>query len=293
MKKESKGEITEREKKRMQRAMSAYFDVQGFIGISDDMETDEKVRLLLNKGVELVKSLDETANSIINEDYSEVYEMLGIPIGKQQYREFVVIMSKIKMDEYSEKNREKYEEQVKQKMFDQCIREKFLDSVINQFGEKIPVPDWSKNISVNIVTSDDNDFNEVLKRSVEKYISAKNVDENLLEKCGLAFEHVTGLLYTKKEYKELVEWKYYCGGVPTEKRAPKLFDLFYKFAKAYRLAEKFMPKQAEELAFEMGLDIEQGEPMPRGEHFPWWGKDMIDRYCPTMREDYYNWLEER
>ena len=293
MKKENKGEKTERENRRLQRAMTSYFDIQGFVGIKDDMEMDTKVNLLVAKGVELMKKINDTADSIINEDYSEVCEMLGIPIGKQQYREFVVIMSKIKMDEYSEKNRAKYEEQVKQKMFDQCIREKFLDSVINQFEEKIPVPDWNKNISVNIVTSDDNDFNDVLKRSVEKFINAKNVDEHVLEKCGEAFEYVTNMLYTKKEYKELVEWKYYCGGVPTEKRAPKLFDLFYKFARAYRLAKRFQPDETNELAFEMGLGIDMNEPMPRGEHFAWWAKDMIDRYCPTIKDDYYEWLEER
>ena len=290
MKKEQK---TNKPNKRLEKAMSSYFDICNYVGIEDSMDKKKKVRILLSAGEKTMGEINETLDGIINEDYSEVFEMLNIPISKPQYKEFVSIMGKIKMDAFSEKNREKYEEQVKQKMFDQCLREKFLDSVINQFEDVVPVPDWNKNISVNVVTSDDKDFNDVLQRSIDKYVEVKNVKENLLNKYGEAFEYITELKYSKKDYKTLVEWQYFCGGVPNENSAPKMFSVFYKFNQLFRLGLEFYKDATQDLLDEMGLAIEENEPMPRGEHFPWWTKEMIDRYCPTVKDDYYDWLNEK
>ncbi|MBR4624347.1 MAG: hypothetical protein IKO56_02280 [Alphaproteobacteria bacterium] len=290
MKKEQK---TSKPNKRLEKAMSSYFDICNYVGIEDSMDKKKKVRILLSAGEKTMGEINETLDGIINEDYSEVFEMLNIPISKPQYKEFVSIMGKIKMDAFSEKNREKYEEQVKQKMFDQCLREKFLDSVINQFEDVVPVPDWNKNISVNVVTSDDTDFNNVLQRSIDKYVEVKNVKENLLNKYGEAFEYITELKYSKKDYKTLVEWQYFCGGIPNENSAPKMFSVFYKFNQLFRLGLEFYKDATQDLLDEMGLAIEENEPMPRGEHFPWWTKEMIDRYCPTVKDDYYDWLNEK
>lgn len=290
MKKEKK---TDKPNKRLEKAMSSYFDICNYVGIEDTMDKEKKVKILVTAGEKTMGEINETLDGIINEDYSEVFEMLNIPISKPQYKEFVSIMGKIKMDAFSEKNREKYEEQVKQKMFDQCLREKFLDSVINQFEDVVPVPDWNKNISVNVVTSDDTDFNNVLQRSIDKYVEVKNVKENLLNKYGEAFEYITELKYSKKDYKTLVEWKYFCGGIPNENSAPKMFSVFYKFNQLFRLGLEFYKDDTQDLLDEMGLAIDESEPMPRGEHFPWWTKEMIDRYCPTVKDDYYDWLNEK
>lgn len=290
MKKEQK---TNKPNKRLEKAMSSYFDICNHVGIEDSMDKEKKVKILVSEGKKTMGEINETLDGIINEDYSEVFEMLNIPISKIQYKEFVSIMGRIKMDEFSEKNREKYEEQVKQKMFDQCLREKFLDSVINQFENVVPVPDWNKNISVNVVTSDDTDFNNVLQRSIDKYVEVKTVKENLLNKYGEAFEYITELKYSKKDYKTLVEWQYFCGGVPNENSAPKMFSVFYKFNQLFRLGLEFYKDATQDLLDEMGLAIEESEPMPRSEHFTWWTKEMIDKYCPMVKDDYYDWLNEK
>lgn len=293
MKEKDSSKADEKKAARLKVCMMSYFDVQGYAGLSDDMDKDTKVKVLVKTGVSEMRKIDEIENDIVERDYSEVYNMLNIPISKQQYKEFVVIMSKIKSGEYRDNSRLRYEEQVKQKQFDQCIREKFLDSVINSYSDEIPVPDMSKTLSLNIVTSDDREFNEVVARSVERYTEARNTHGVVLSKLGEAFEFVTDQEWNAKEYKELVEWKYMTGGVPGEKSAPKLFSIFYKFAKAFRMAERFCPDEASELAFEVGLWVEGKEPMPREEHFPWWPKDAIDRWCPTMKDDYYDWLSEQ
>lgn len=279
--------------KKLEKAMRAFFSVSHTVGITDDMDKHTVISLLLNEGVKEMKAIADNTDSIVNEDYSEVSEMMNIPVSKQQYTEFVNIMSKIRMNAFTEKNREKYEETVKQKLFDQCLREKFLDNVINQYEEDVPVPDWNTNISINIASSDDKEFNEVLQRSVEKRIEVLNVHTDMLNRLGLAFEFATEMKYSRKDYKMLVDWKYLCGGVPNENSAPKLFSLFYNFNKVIRLATEFFGDAVEDLLFEMGLHIETDEPNPMGEHYPWWGKDMIDLYCPRTKDDYYDWLKEK
>lgn len=294
MKKEGKNsEADGKRAARLNTCMMSYFDVQGYAGISDDMDTDTKVKVLVKTGVDEMRKMDEIENDIVDRDYSEVSVMLNIPISKQQYKEFVAIMSKIKSGEYLDRNRMRYEEQVRQKLFDQCIREKFLESVINSYSEEIPVPDVNGMAYRNVAAGDDREFNEVIARSVGKHMEARNVHGVMLSKLGEAFEYVMELQWNAKEYKELVEWKYMTGGVPGEKSAPKLFSLFYKFARAFRMAERFCPDEASELAFEVGLSVEGKEPMPREGHFPWWPKDAIDRWCPTMKDDYYDWLGEQ
>jgi hypothetical protein len=61
----------------------------------------------------------------------------------------------------------------------------------------------------------------------------------------------------------------------------------------FRLGLEFYKDATQDLLDEMGLAIEENEPMPRGEHFAWWTKEMIDRYCPTVKDDYYDWLNEK
>lgn len=288
-------EKKQKNSKKLEKAMTAYFDVSVMLGL-DKIDVDDnnrtKIKVLLEEGVKTLSEINQKTDGIIGEDYSEISEFMNIPVSKQQYREIVSIMTKIRMNDFSDKNKEKYEENVKQKMFDQCLREKFLDKVVNQSEDTIPVPDWNKNISLNIVTSDDKEFNEVLQRSIERSIEIKNVLEDLLLKYGLAFEYLTEMKYSKRDYKTMVEWKYMLGGVPNENSAPRLFSLFYKFNQAVRLAADFDFFGMDELLTEMGMQMNLVEPLPRSEHFQWWTKDMVDRYCSLAKDGYYEWLEE-
>lgn len=288
-----KKEKKKKPNKRLAKAMEAYFDVSNRIGITDDMDDKKKISLLLKEGMEATSSMLDEINSITEEDYSTVSDMLGINVSKQQYKEFVTIMTKIRMGKFTEKNREKYEENVKQKMFDQCMREKFLDSVINSYDETMPIPEWSHNMNIELEGSEDKEFDEILNTSIERSMRATEVHKEELIKLGLAFEYVTKMKYTAKDFKLMLDWKYYCGGVPSENSKPKLFDLMQKFMIAVRLGEDFGLPGFEELFNEMGMKVELSEPMPQGDHFQWWSKDLIDKYCPLIKDDYYEWLSER
>jgi hypothetical protein len=286
-------EKKEKENKRLNKAAEHYFRVASSLGLELEMDLKTKVNILLNAGVKEMREMHEELDNIIEEDYSTVFDVLQIPVSKQQYSEFVTIMTKIRTGEFSEKNREKYEENVKQKMFDQCMREKFLDNVINAFDETIPVPEWTKNLSINLKAKDDDEFNAVMEKSVERNMRASEVHRKLITSYSMAFEYITECKYTAKEYKTMLDWKYYCGGIPSESSKPRLFDLFYKFMKAMRLGEDFGIQEFESLSREMGLEINTTEPMPLGEHFGWWDKETIFRYCPTVKEDYIEYLKEK
>lgn len=279
--------------KRLEASARAYFDISSSLGLNDDMSLNEKVQLLLKEGLKCLQSLHEDEDSIITEDYDEVFNTLNIPLSKQQYKEFVTIMSKIRIDEFSDKNREKYEETVKQKVFDSYIREQFLDKVINQFDDNIPIPDLTKNISINVIGKDDDEFNEVLNQSIEKNIKILTIHKQLLNNLGLAFEYVTEGKYTSKDFKTLLDWKYFSGGVPNENSKSKLFDVFYKYMKAMRLGEDFEVKEINALLREMGMEIKLIEPLPQSDHYAWWERDVIERYCPSAVEDYRDWLKEK
>ena len=286
-------EKEKKENKRLNKAGEHYFAVASSLGLTLEMDLNMKVAILLDAGVKEMREMHEELDNIVDEDYNTVSNVLQIPVSKQQYGEFVSIMSKIKVGEFTEKNRENYEENVKQTMFDQCMREKFLDTVINSFDETVPVPEWTKNFSINLKAKDDDEFNAVLEKSVERNMRASEIHKKLINSYSLAFEYVTECKYSAKEYKTMLDWKYFCGGVPSEGSKSKLFDLFYKFMKAVRLGDDFGLPLFEELYREMGLRVETEEPMPIAGHFRWWDKETVLRYCPTAKEDYLDYLKER
>ena len=285
--------ITLKESKRMKKAAEHYFRVASSLGLTLEMELNTKVKILLDAGVKAMRTMNEELDNIVDEDYTTVSEVLQIPVSKQQYTEFVTILTKIKTGEFTDKNRERYEANVKQKMFDQCMREKFLDTVINSYEEKVQVPDFGGLANFNIGSNDDEEFSEVIEKSVERNMNATEVHRKLIVSYSLAFEYITECKYSAKEFKNMLDWKYFCGGIPTEKSKPKLFDLFYKFMKAVRLCETFNVNDHESLLYEMGLNLETTEPMPLGDHFDWWDAETIMRYCPTAKEDYLDYLNEK
>lgn len=279
--------------KRLTKAMEAYLDVSNKVGIPDEMDWRMKVQVLLKVGIEEMQAMLDETNAIMEEDYTTVSDMLGINVSKQQYKEIVTIMTKIRMGEFTDKNREKYEENVKQKMFDQCMREKFLDSVINSYDDTMPIPEWTRNMNIELEGTDDKEFDEILNTSVERSIKATKVHKEMLNRLGLAFEYITQMKYTQKDYKLMLDWRYYCGGVPSENSKPKLFDLIQKFMVAARLGYDFGLEGFDELYNEMGIEVSFNEPMPQSGHFQWWSKDLIEKYCPTALDDYMDWLSER
>lgn len=278
--------------KRLNKAMEAYLDISNKVSLPDDMDMSMKVQVLLKVGIEEMQAMIDETNAIMEEDYSTVSDMLGINVSKQQYREIVTIMTKIRMGEFTDKNREKYEETVKQKMFDQCMREKFLDSVVNSYDETMPIPEWTRNMNIELEGNDDKEFDEILNTSVERNIKATKVHKEMLNKLGLAFEYITKMKYTQKDYRLMLDWKYYCGGVPSENSKPKLFDLIQKFMVAARLGQDFGLDGFDDLYSEMGIEVTFNEPLPQGDHFQWWSKDLIEKYCPTVLDDYMEWLSE-
>lgn len=278
--------------KRLNKAMEAYLDISNKVSLPDDMDMSMKVQVLLKVGIEEMQAMIDETNAIMEEDYSTVSDMLGINVSKQQYREIVTIMTKIRMGEFTDKNREKYEETVKQKMFDQCMREKFLDSVVNSYDETMPIPEWTRNMNIELEGNDDKEFDEILNTSVERNIKATKVHKEMLNKLGLAFEYITKMKYTQKDYRLMLDWKYYSGGVPSENSKPKLFDLIQKFMVAARLGQDFGLDGFDDLYSEMGIEVTFNEPLPQGDHFQWWSKDLIEKYCPTVLDDYMEWLSE-
>ena len=289
MKKEKKT----KENKKLKSAMTAYFDVSASIGLTDEMSVQEKLQKMLSAGVYEMSLMHEKLDDILKDDWDNVYNVLGIPISKAQYKEFVNIMTKIKMDKFSDKNRAKYEYDTKQKMFDQCAREKFLDTVINSYEENVILPEQATDIEVETPEEADSEFNEIFDRSIEKNIDAICIHKKMINNLGLAFEYVTQMKYTKKDFKMMLDFKYYNGGVPNENSHAKLFDLFYKFMTAYRIGLEFELPDFEDYASEMGLQIDLSEPMPRSEHWEWWTPDVIEKYCPTIKEEYFEWLKEQ
>ena len=281
-----------KENKKAKSAMMAYFAVSDALKLTDDMTVNEKLKLMLSAGVHELQAMNEKLDSIISEDWDYTNSMLGITISKAQYKEFVTIMTKIRLNEYTDKNREKYEEITKQKRFDQFAREKFLDSVINSYDENFSVPE-GKIGEIEIEGIDDEEFNEILNKSIEKNIEANAVHKKMIDNMGLAFEYITGMKYTRKDFRTMLDWKYFCGGVPSENSKSKLFDLFYKFMTAARLGKDFELSEFDDLFYEMGMNVELVEPMPRSEHWEWWTPDMIVKYCPTIFDEYFEWKREK
>lgn len=289
MKKEK--EKKPKENKKMKSAMTAYFDVQNRIGLTDDMTVQEKLKKMLSAGVHEMSEMNEKLDAIISEDWDYANSMLGVEISKAQYKEFVTIMTKIRLDKFSDKNREKYEADTRQKRFDQFAREQFLDSVINQYDENFSIPE-NRTAETEIEAVDDEEFNEILNKSIERNIEASSVHKKLIDNLGLAFEYITNMKYTKRDFKTMLDWKYYSGGIPNETSHSRLFDIFYKFMSAARLGADFELSDFDDFFTEMGMKLELVEPMPRSEHWSWWTPDMIEKYCPTIKEEYFEWLKE-
>lgn len=274
------------------KAYTSYLDVEVSIGLTDKMSTQEKLKIMIKAGVNEMAEMNEKLDSIISEDWEYISNTLDINISKAQYKEFVSIMTKIKLEKFSDKNREKYELDTKQKRWDQYARENFLNSVINSYEDKFSIPKDSDIEEPNnrII---DKEFNSILNKSIEKNIEINTVHKQLIDNLCLAFVYITDLKYTTHDFKNMLDWKYYNGGVPNESSHSKLFDLFYKFMIAARLGADFEIKEFSDMFEEIGMKLELIEPMPKSEHWSWWTPDVIQKYCPTVSEEYFEWLNEK
>lgn len=274
------------------KAYTSYLDVEVSIGLTDKMSAQEKLKIMIKAGVNEMTEMNEKLDSIISEDWEYISNTLDINISKAQYKEFVSIMTKIKLEKFSDKNREKYELDTKQKRWDQYARENFLNSVINSYEDKFSIPKDSDIEEPNnrII---DKEFNSILNKSIEKNIEINTVHKQLIDNLCLAFVYITDLKYTTHDFKNMLDWKYYNGGVPNESSHSKLFDLFYKFMIAARLGADFEIKEFSDMFEEIGMKLELIEPMPKSEHWSWWTPDVIQKYCPTVSEEYFEWLNEK
>lgn len=290
--KQNKTKAELKEERLKLKAYTAYLDVEVSIGLTNKMSTQEKLKIMLNAGVNEMTEMNEKLDSIISDDWEYISNTLDINISKAQYKEFVSIMTKIRLEKFSDKNREKYEADTKQKRWDQYARENFLNSVINSYEDKFSIPKDSDIEEPNnrII---DKEFNEILNKSIEKNIEINTVHKQLIDNLCLAFVYITDLKYTTHDFKNMLDWKYYNGGIPNETSHSKLFDTFYKFMTAVRLGADFEIKEFSDMFEEFGIKLELAEPMPRSEHWSWWSPDIIQKYCPTVSEEYFEWLNEK
>lgn len=242
-----------------------------------------QAKILIREGVKLLVKITDESNAIIESDYNEVKDILGLPMSKSQYKECVEVMSKILAGEYTDKNKERYAETVEQKRYDGMLRETFLEKVIDDGLYDFPIPTANPDKIGNVVrenldAQNDKEFGEVFKRSVERIRNIKDLLQAEFNIYSDAFTYITQGLFAKRDYKKLVEWEYYEAGVPNENSAPRLWNDIYKAWETLRLAGVFRKGDFEDIANEFSMDVELGKPKPSDDHRSWWKKFHWDLF---------------
>lgn len=278
------------EERKKEQLAEAYGAARARIGFADGLDPVQQAKIFIKEGVKVLTQITDESNAVIESDYGEVKDVLGLPVSRTQYKECVDVMSRIKAGEYTEKNKERYAEQVEQKRYDGMLRETFLERVIDDGQYEFPVPTMDTGkigdvVRRNLEPQDDREFGEVFMRSVERI---RNIRELLQAEFNLyadAFTYIMERRYSRRDFKKLVDWAYFEAGVTGENSAPKLWNDIYRAWDTIRLAKEFRGGDYDDFAHELGLDAEMYEPHPSDDHRGWWRKNHWELFTKPEEDD--------
>jgi len=269
--------------KRMEELAVAYSSARARVNFSDETDAQQQAKVFIREGVKILVKITDESNAVIEDDYNQIANVLGLPLSKSQYKECVDVMSKIKAGEYSDRNRERYAEQVEQKRYDGMLRESFLENVIDDGKEMFPMPTTNSDkignvVRENIKAEDDKEFGEIFSKSVERIMNIRDILQAEFNIFADAFSYITSDRYSRKDFKRLVEWEYFEAGVPSETSAPKLWSDIYRAWDTIRLARAFRSEDFGDYTRELGLECELYEPEPNEDHRSWWKRQHWDLF---------------
>ena len=269
---------------------NAYSAVCARLKFSEDAMPLQQAKMFIKEGVKILVQITDESNAVIESDYSEVKDVLGLPMSRSQYKECVDVMSRIQAGEYSDRNKEKYAEAVQQKRYDGMLRETFLEKVIDDGMYDFPIPTMDTEkigdvVRKNLDAQDDKEFGEVFKRSVERIRNIRDLLQAEFNLYADAFIYITNEKYTRRDFKKLVDWAYFEAGVPNENSAPKLWSDIYKAWETLRLASEFRGGDYNDIIYELGLDVSFNKPQPSDDHRSWWKKFHWDVFTKDEEND--------
>lgn len=252
-----------KEEKKLNKYRKTYEQIAEEFGLKDK-EVVEQVKVCIDEAVKVNKLMREQTDKIL-EDYEKVSQIT--PIDKQTYLEFVRICSLKNNDSLKEKAINKFEQDFYDRLFTTNLRHSFLTSYMN--GDQLKITDEDQEQYTPYADFQSEEFEKLMNESATKreYINL-SLKRRYMDFWKASY-YITNQELNKQDFKLLVEFEETKdGGVPKEDSPSKLWSIFNKFNKAYRLLNKYgKSEETMKMKEEFGLVID--ETTPKEVDHPW------------------------